>query len=142
MARETRAITLEVIMRTVFGAGDAPQLAELRKVLGTITHVTFIRSLWYVAPVLGLVPPWRGYARAIREVIEDKAVDDREELRAVAAPTLLLCLEGDPIHPAELGRILAGVMPNTELITYESPEAMLEAVPILIAKVSDFLAAT
>ncbi len=70
MARETRAITLEVIMRTVFGAGDAPQLAELRKVLGTITHVTFIRSLWYVAPVLGLVPPWRGYARAIRRANE------------------------------------------------------------------------
>src|SRR5436305_520515 len=60
----------EVIMRTVFGAGDSPQLAELRKVLGTITHVTFVRSLWYVAPVLGLVPPWRGYARAIRRANE------------------------------------------------------------------------
>ena len=70
MDRETRAITLEVIMRTVFGAEDAPQLAELRTVLGKITHVTFIRSLWYPAPWLGLVPPWRGYARAIRRAKE------------------------------------------------------------------------
>jgi cytochrome P450 len=67
MARETRAITLEVIMRTVFGAGDSPQLAELREVLGTVTHVTFVRSLWYVAPWLRIVPPWRGYARAVRQ---------------------------------------------------------------------------
>ena len=70
MSRETRAITLEVIIRTVFGAGDSPQLDELRRVLGRITHVTFIRSLWYVAPWLGLVPPWRGYARAIRRANE------------------------------------------------------------------------
>jgi cytochrome P450 family 135 len=70
MARETRAITLEVIMRTVFGAGDSPQLDELRKVLGRMTHVTFIRSLWYVAPWLAIAPPWRGYARAVRRANE------------------------------------------------------------------------
>ena len=60
MSKETRAITLEVIMRTVFGAGDSPQLAELREVLGTVNHVTFVRSLWYVAPWLRVLPPWRG----------------------------------------------------------------------------------
>jgi cytochrome P450 family 135 len=70
MDRETRAITLEVIMRTVFGAGDSPQLAELRHVLGHVTHVTFVNSLWYVAPWLALAPPWRGYARSIRRANE------------------------------------------------------------------------
>jgi cytochrome P450 len=70
MDRETRAITLEVIIRTVFGAGDSRQLAELRKALGRITHVTFIRSLWYVAPWLAVLPPWRGYSRAIRRANE------------------------------------------------------------------------
>lgn len=79
MHRETRAITLEVIMRTVFGAGDSPDLDELRSVLGRMTHVTFIRSLWYVAPWLAIVPPWRGYARAIRRANEilDKLIADR-----------------------------------------------------------------
>jgi cytochrome P450 len=91
MDRETRAITLEVIMRTVFGAGDSPQLDELRKVLGRITHVTFIRSLWYVAPWLGLAPPWRQYGRSIRranellgELIADRraapALDSRDDV--------------------------------------------------------------
>lgn len=70
MDRETRAITLEVIMRTVFGAGDSPQLAELREVLGRVTHVTFLMSLWYVAPWLAVLPPWRGYARAIERTNE------------------------------------------------------------------------
>jgi cytochrome P450 len=70
MSRETRAITLEVIMRTVFGAGDAPQLAELRRVLRRLTHITFVTSLWYAAPWLGVLPPWRGYARSIRRTNE------------------------------------------------------------------------
>jgi cytochrome P450 family 135 len=85
MDRETRAITLEVIMRTVFGAGDSPQLAELRKVLGLVTHVTFIRSLWYVVPGLALAPPWRGYARAVERAHElvDELIADRR-----AAPDL------------------------------------------------------
>lgn len=85
MASETRAITLEVIMRTVFGAGDSPRLAELREVLGRVTHVTFIRSLWYPAPYLGVVPPWRGYARSVRRAHEllDELISDRR-----AAPDL------------------------------------------------------
>ena len=85
MDRETRAITLEVIMRTVFGAGDSPQLAELREVLGRVTHVTFIRSLWYVAPYLRVVPPWRGYARSVRRAHEllSELISDRR-----AAPDL------------------------------------------------------
>src|SRR3954469_24263162 len=79
MHGETRAITLEVIMWTVFGAADSPELDELRKALGRITHVTFIRSLWYVAPWLAIVPPWRGYARAIRRANEtlDQLIADR-----------------------------------------------------------------
>ena len=81
-----------------------------------------------------------GIARAIREVVEDHPVDDREQLRRVTAPVLLLCLEGDEIHPAELGRILADLMPNTELLVYESDVAMIEAIPFLVQKVSTFLA--
>src|SRR5205085_787676 len=37
----------------------------------------------------------RALATAIREVIEDFPVPDRELLRKVTAPTLLLCREGD-----------------------------------------------
>ncbi len=83
-----------------------------------------------------------GLARAIREVIEDRPVRDREMLRAVTAPTLLVCVEGDPIHPAELGRVLAGIMPNAELLMFESQDAMFAAVPMLVQRVAAFLGAT
>jgi 3-oxoadipate enol-lactonase len=81
-----------------------------------------------------------GIARAIREVVEDHPVEDREQLRKVTAPVLLLCLEGDEIHPVELGRILAGLMPNAELLVYQSDVAMIEAIPFLLQRVSAFLA--
>jgi len=105
--------------------------------------------------VLGyLQAPWRrefdqamwqdanteGTARAIREVVEDHPVEDRELLRKVTAPVLILCLEGDEIHPAELGRILADLMPNAELLVYENDVAMIEAIPFLVQRVSAFLA--
>jgi len=53
---------------------------------------------------------------------------------------LLLCMEGDEIHPAELGRILADLMPNAELLVYDSDVAMIEAIPFLVQRVSAFLA--
>ena len=58
-----------------------------------------------------------GVARAIREVVRDVSISDRELLRKVEAPVLMICREGDLIHPAELGQILAnggepGVVPD------------------------------
>lgn len=81
-----------------------------------------------------------GLARAIREVIEDVPVPDRELLRRVTAPTLLICVEGDPIHPAELGRILADLMPNAELLLFPDDGALFGAIPELVGEVSAFLA--
>jgi 3-oxoadipate enol-lactonase len=81
-----------------------------------------------------------GVARAIREVIEDWPVRDRELLRRVTAPTLLICIEGDEIHPAELGRILHGLLPRSELIVFDDEAALFEAIPSLVRSVGTFLA--
>jgi 3-oxoadipate enol-lactonase len=80
-----------------------------------------------------------GVARAIREVVRDVAVDDREALRAVTAPTLIICREGDSIHPAELGRVLAAAMPNAELIVLPGEQELMAAIPQLVGRVSEFL---
>lgn len=82
-----------------------------------------------------------GVPRAIREVIEDWPLEDREDMRKVTAPTLLICREGDEIHPAVVGRILADIMPNAELIVFETGEAMYAAIPQLVERVREFVLA-
>jgi pimeloyl-ACP methyl ester carboxylesterase len=80
-----------------------------------------------------------GVARAIRGAIADWPVKDRGTLRRVSAPTLLICVEGDEIHPAELGRILAELMPGAELEVFPDVEALFGAIPVLVQRVSAFL---
>jgi pimeloyl-ACP methyl ester carboxylesterase len=81
-----------------------------------------------------------GLARAIRGAVEDWPIPDRELLRDVPIPTLIVCLEGDDIHPAELGRILADLLPKAELIVYGSQEELFAQIPSLVARVSSFIA--
>ena len=81
-----------------------------------------------------------GVARSIREITRDVAIGDRELLRKVSAPTLILCQEGDEIHPAELGRILADLLPNAELIVLGSEDELLARLPELVTRVAAFLA--
>jgi len=80
-----------------------------------------------------------GVARAIRGIVGDRAIEDREALRKVEAPTMIICREGDRIHPAELGRILADLFPNAELIVLGSEEELFASIPMLVEKVAGFL---
>jgi pimeloyl-ACP methyl ester carboxylesterase len=80
-----------------------------------------------------------GVARAIRAVTRDVSISDRELLRKVEAPVLLICREGDSLHPAELGRILLELFPTSELITIPSEEELLASIPMLIERVRGFL---
>jgi pimeloyl-ACP methyl ester carboxylesterase len=81
-----------------------------------------------------------GVARAVREVVRDVALPDREALRAVAAPTLIIARDGDAIHPVELARILVDLMPNARMVSLASEQDLLEAVPSLVEQVRAFLA--
>ena len=80
-----------------------------------------------------------GVARAIREVTRDVSISDRELLRKVDAPVLLICREGDPIHPADLGRILLDLFPNADLVTFGSEEELIASIPMLVERVRAFL---
>lgn len=82
-----------------------------------------------------------GVPRAIREIIEDQPLRDRRQMAAVSAPTLIIGREGDDIHPAEVARILAGIMPNAELLLFDDGPAMFESIPAIVARVVEFLAA-
>ncbi len=76
---EARAITLEVILRTVFGAVSGPQMDELRSTLTEASAITLISSAWMVFPQLGRVPPWRSFARLIARTNEllDEFIEQR-----------------------------------------------------------------
>jgi len=82
-----------------------------------------------------------GVPRAIREIIEDHPLRDRREMAAVTAPTLIIGLEGDDIHPAEVARVLAEIMPNAELVLFDDARQMYESIPAIVARVGEFLAA-
>ncbi|MFM8944832.1 MAG: alpha/beta fold hydrolase [Actinomycetota bacterium] len=82
-----------------------------------------------------------GLARAIRCVVRDHPVPDRDLLRRVASPVLLVCIDGDPIHPVELGRVLHELLPNSELLVYGSGQELFQAIPDLLPKVVGFLTA-
>jgi 3-oxoadipate enol-lactonase len=82
-----------------------------------------------------------GVPRAIREVIEDWPLRDRADMRKVTAPTLLICRRGDVIHPAEVGEILATIMPNAELMMFQDGRRLHESIPSIVGRVREFLLA-
>ena len=110
-----------------------------------------------VAAVLGgpdaLATPWRleldrmlwehddptGLARAIHGVVEDFPIPDRALLRRVEIPTLIVCIEGDDIHPAELGPIFVELMPDARLITFAGLDDLFERIPWLLETVNAFI---
>jgi pimeloyl-ACP methyl ester carboxylesterase len=80
-----------------------------------------------------------GVPRAIREVVEDWPLRDRRDMAQVTAPTLLICRRGDVVHPVEVGEILAEVMPNAELLVFEDGDELWAAIPMLVARVAEFV---
>jgi pimeloyl-ACP methyl ester carboxylesterase len=82
-----------------------------------------------------------GIPRAIREIVNDWPLEDRDQMRAVTAPTLLIARRGDDIHPAIVAEILADIMPNAELMMFEDGESMFRGIPAILAKVNEFLRA-
>jgi len=107
--------------------------AKVAEHLETPWRLEYDRLLWHHDEPDGL-------ARAIHGVVDDWPIPDRELLRVVEIPTLIVCIEGDEIHPAELGRILAELMPNAELIAFDSQDELFAELPSLVAKVSAFIA--
>jgi pimeloyl-ACP methyl ester carboxylesterase len=80
-----------------------------------------------------------GVAKALRGIVGDVAIRDRELLRKVDAPVLIIGREGDPIHPAEVSRVLAEIFPNAEMILLSDEEELVASIPMLVDRVGSFL---
>ena len=79
-------------------------------------------------------------ARAIRAIVQDFPLSDRELLRRVEAPTLVISREGDSTHPARVARIIAEVIPNAELIEFPDDATMYGSIPDIVQRVSALIA--
>jgi pimeloyl-ACP methyl ester carboxylesterase len=66
-------------------------------------------------------------------------VDDRSSLASVAADVLVLGQEGDPLHPAQVARDLAAVLPKARLVVFEQPGVVLRERSRLRALITEFL---
>lgn len=60
-----RAITLEVILRTVIGVEQSERLEQLRRVLPDTVDIKFWTMAMWVVPLLGHLGPWRRYKRTV-----------------------------------------------------------------------------
>jgi len=101
--------------------------------LQTPWRLEYDRMLWHHDDPDGL-------ARAIHGVVDHWPIPDRDLLREVRIPTLIVCVGGDELHPVELGRIFEDLMPNAELIEFASQEELFGQIPSLVARVSAFIA--
>lgn len=62
-----------------------------------------------------------GLPAALRGLPAASPVPDRSLLGAVTADVLLLAQEGDPLHPAQVARELAAVLPRSRLVVLDRP---------------------
>ena len=122
--------------------GEDPE-AALEAVLGDPARVAeYLETPWrlQIERVLWEHDDFAGLARAVRGVIEDHPIPDREMLREIRIPTLVLAIEGDQIHPTWLARMVAELLPNAELIVVRSQAELFERIPELVQRVSSFIA--
>jgi 3-oxoadipate enol-lactonase len=127
IADDIRGTTPEELLESM--VGDPRRVAELAR---TPWRLEVDRVLWQHDDPDAL-------ARAIHGAVSDHPIHDREALRSVRIPTLILTIEGDDLHPAELGRMFAGLLPNAELIALEGQHALFERLPEVVARVSAFI---
>ena len=62
-----------------------------------------------------------GVAAVLRSLPGSRPVDDRGALGAVSAEVLVLAQEGDALHPAQVARDLAAVLPEARLEVFDRP---------------------
>jgi pimeloyl-ACP methyl ester carboxylesterase len=115
---------------------------EMLERVATSTETIDTPWLWQVDRLLWDHEDPSGLARAIHGVIADHPIPDRALLRRVEIPTLVITLAGDEIHPAELGEIFVELMPNAELMAFESRQALFDDLPNVLTRVSSFIAGT
>jgi 3-oxoadipate enol-lactonase len=80
-----------------------------------------------------------GLAEGLAELPDQVAIDDRLELAAVIAKSLVIGAEGDVVHPVAVARELAAVLPHCTLHVYPEPDVLWTQRADLRDRISAFL---
>ena len=95
--RRMQALTLEVILRVVFGSGDAALRDAIRR---TLDMTTSLPRLWAMGVLPRGIGPWRSFTRAVQDL--DALIYERaERARPDDGSVLALLRAADP-QPAQL----------------------------------------
>ena len=109
------ALTLEVIMRVVFGVTDEARLARLRPLVGAVVDVSPAVLLGWALPPLRRIGMWRKAAETVRSldgevydlVRERRLAADLDARTDVLSRLIRVDDEGDRLSDAELEALLA-----------------------------------
>ncbi len=106
----TNALTLEVILRVVFGVADEDRLTKLRPLVNATVDVSPVVLLGSPYPLLRRIGPWRKASeRAIAldnliyaEIAERRAAADLRDRTDVLSRLILVDADGDSLSDEEL----------------------------------------
>ncbi|ANN17611.1 cytochrome P450 [Amycolatopsis orientalis] len=105
-----RALTLEIILRVVFGVAEGPRLDELRRLIGHLVEIGLVQVLGWQNPRLRRFRPWSTYAgRQARvdellyaEISERRRATDLDQRTDVLSRLLTVPADGDELSDVEL----------------------------------------
>ncbi|HEY1489084.1 MAG TPA: alpha/beta hydrolase, partial [Micromonosporaceae bacterium] len=80
-----------------------------------------------------------GLAPGLASLPEQVALADRESLRSVEAPVLVIGSVGDDLHPASVAEQLAQTLPNSTLHIYDKPGVLWTQRADLRDRIATFL---
>jgi 3-oxoadipate enol-lactonase len=119
-ARHDDAVRRVAALTGALAAGDrAAVVAAVRRELPSDLAGPAVEA--YVAARADFLVASPGLPALLAALPEDRPVPDRTALAAVSADVLVLAQEGDPLHPADVGRQLAAVLPRARLVVFEHP---------------------
>ncbi len=105
-----RALTLEIILRVVFGVAEGPRLDELRRLIKHLVELGLIHLIGWQTPRLQRYRPWRTYAeRQARvdellyaEISERRRATDLDQRTDVLSRLITVPGDGDELTDVEL----------------------------------------
>ena len=116
-AERMQAITLEIIIRVIFGIRDGDRLAELRPLVARVAGAGILDMFGWTYPVLQRIPPWSRFAAAL-ERLDELLYEEIAERRSDADVGERLDLLSRMMRPSEDGETLTDAELRDQLVTF------------------------